>query len=128
MTRIVSNVPPGYNMLPELNGYAAHSGPYFWSKDADGGLIYGFQSDERHGNPNGVLHGGAIVTFVDTALGHICDSDSLRLVDRSAGASSQTLEDTRFPRCRGNIRGNTIAYSDRHISDVLSRRFATTWH
>jgi uncharacterized protein (TIGR00369 family) len=70
MARIVSNVPPGYNMLPELNGYAAHSGPYFWSKDADGGLIYGFQSDERHGNPNGVLHGGAIVTFVDTALGH----------------------------------------------------------
>ena len=70
MARIVSNVPPGYNILPELNGYAAHSGPYFWSKDADGGLIYGFQSDERHGNPNGVLHGGAIVTFVDTALGH----------------------------------------------------------
>ena len=70
MARIVSNVPPGYNMLPELNGYAAHSGPYFWSKDADGGLSYGFQSDERHGNPNGVLHGGAIVTFVDTALGH----------------------------------------------------------
>ena len=70
MARIASNVPPGYNMLPELNGYAAHSGPYFWSKDADGGLIYGFQSDERHGNPNGVLHGGAIVTFVDTALGH----------------------------------------------------------
>ena len=70
MARIVSNVPPGYNMLPELNGYAAHSGPYFWSKDADGGLIYGFQSDERHGNPNGVLDGGAIVTFVDTALGH----------------------------------------------------------
>ena len=57
-------------MLPELNGYAAYSGPYFWSKGADGGLIYGFQSDERHGNPNGVLHGGAIVTFVDTALGH----------------------------------------------------------
>jgi len=70
MARIVSNVPPGYNILPELNGYAAHSGPYFWSKDADGGLIYGFQSDERHGNPNGVLHGGAIVTFVDTVLGH----------------------------------------------------------
>ena len=70
MARIVSSVPPGYNMLPELDGYAGHSGPYFWSKDADGGLIYGFQSDERHGNPNGVLHGGAIVTFVDTALGH----------------------------------------------------------
>jgi hypothetical protein len=49
MARIVSNVPPGYNMLPELNGYAAHSGPHFWSKDAEGGsLIYGFQSDERH--------------------------------------------------------------------------------
>jgi hypothetical protein len=48
MARIVSNVPPGYNMLPELNGYAAHSGLHFWSKDAEGGsLIYGFQSDER---------------------------------------------------------------------------------
>ena len=24
----------------------------------------------RHGNPNGVMHGAAIVTFVDTILGH----------------------------------------------------------
>jgi acyl-coenzyme A thioesterase PaaI-like protein len=65
-----SNVPLGYSALQESEGYIALSGPYFWARDAVGGFIYGFRSDDRHGNPNGVLHGAAIVTFVDTILGH----------------------------------------------------------
>lgn len=57
--------PEGFALLKPNEGYIAVSGPYY---RASGGL-YGFQSDERHGNPNGVLHGGAILTFVDTVLG-----------------------------------------------------------
>jgi uncharacterized protein (TIGR00369 family) len=62
--------PPGFTPFPDMGGYMQHSGPYCWAKDAAGEFIYGFQSDARHGNPNGVLHGGAIVAFVDTFLGH----------------------------------------------------------
>jgi uncharacterized protein (TIGR00369 family) len=51
-------------------GFIDHNGPYFWGKDAAGEFVYGFQSDARHGNPNGVLHGGAVTAFVDTFLGH----------------------------------------------------------
>lgn len=62
--------PPGYSALREIEGYVALSGPYFCAKNIKGDFTYGFQSDDRHGNPNGVLHGAAIVTFVDTILGH----------------------------------------------------------
>lgn len=58
--------PEGFSLLKPNEGYIAVSGPYY---RATGGGLYGFQSDERHGNPNGVLHGGAILTFVDTVLG-----------------------------------------------------------
>ncbi|MFO1082003.1 MAG: PaaI family thioesterase [Reyranellaceae bacterium] len=51
-------------------GFIGHNGPYFWGTDPAGEFVYGFQSDDRHGNPNGVLHGAAITAFVDTFLGH----------------------------------------------------------
>ena len=119
MARIVSNVPPGYNMLPELSGYAAHSGPYFWSKDADGGLSYGFQSDERHGNPNGVLHGGAIVTFVDTALGHTVLTATGR---RCATVALDNQFVTAIPPARGSKRGCEFANSRRHSLSSMPRQ------
>jgi uncharacterized protein (TIGR00369 family) len=54
----------------ENGGFIAHNGPYYWAKEPSGEFVYGFQSDARHGNPNGVLHGAAVTTFVDTFLGH----------------------------------------------------------
>ncbi|MFN3854241.1 MAG: PaaI family thioesterase [Phreatobacter sp.] len=57
--------PEGFQLLRPIDGFIGVAGPYY---RAAGGL-YGFQSDARHGNPNGVLHGGAILTFVDTVLG-----------------------------------------------------------
>ena len=75
-TKMMGNVdmnapaPPGYSALRETEGYIALSGTYFWAKDTLGDFTYCFHSDNRHGNLNGVLHGAAIVTFVDTILGH----------------------------------------------------------
>ena len=67
----VTPMPPaGFMAFPEMGGFIAHSGPYYWAKEPSGEFVYGFQSDARHGNPNGVLHGAAIVAFVDTFLGH----------------------------------------------------------
>ena len=43
-------------------------GPYVRRK-TDKGYVYGFQTDDRHANINGVIHGGMLVTFMDQALG-----------------------------------------------------------
>lgn len=69
-TTMRPDIPEGYTALAEQDGYIGLSGPFFWRRDEDGRYGYGFLSDARHGNPNGVLHGAAILTFVDTILGH----------------------------------------------------------
>jgi uncharacterized protein (TIGR00369 family) len=63
-------MPAGFQPLQEVKGFIGLSGPFFWRREEKDRYVYGFPSDERHGNPNGVLHGGAILTFVDTILGH----------------------------------------------------------
>ena len=67
----------GYTQMAHKEGYIAMSGPYYWKREGDT-TIYGFQSDERHGNPNGVLHGAALLTFVDTFIGHAVVSATAR--------------------------------------------------
>jgi acyl-coenzyme A thioesterase PaaI-like protein len=52
------------------DGFVGHIGPYYWRQDSAGQHEFGFQTDARHGNPNGVLHGGAVLSFLDTILGH----------------------------------------------------------
>ncbi len=66
----MTDVPDGFQPLLESEGFIGLSGPFFWRPDNAGSPAYGFRSDSRHGNPNGVLHGAAILTFVDTILGH----------------------------------------------------------
>lgn len=61
--------PAGFQPLA-LEGFIGHNGPYYWRQDAAGEFEFGFHSDARHGNPNGVLHGGAVLAFLDTILGH----------------------------------------------------------
>ena len=63
-------------------------GPYYWRQDGDR-LVYGFQSDARHGNPNGVIHGGALTAFADTLTGH--------LIEHACGRKCATIAlDSRF--------------------------------
>lgn len=63
-------------------------GPYYWRQDGES-LVYGFQSDGRHGNPNGVIHGGALTAFADTLTGH--------LIEHSCGRKCATIAlDSRF--------------------------------
>lgn len=63
--------PAGFEPYRVTDGFIAHSGPYYWRKDEAGLLEFGFQTDARHGNPNGILHGGAVLSFLDTILGHV---------------------------------------------------------
>jgi len=67
---MTDTVPDGFKTLRNEEGFVSHNGPYYYRKDADGRVEFGFLSDERHVNPNGVLHGGSILGFLDTILGH----------------------------------------------------------
>lgn len=71
--------PAGYTPFAEGGGFIGHNGPYYWMKEPSGEFVYGFQSDSRHGNPNGVLHGAAVLAFVDTLLGHAVVSRTGRM-------------------------------------------------
>jgi len=61
--------PEGFALLPLRQGFIDYNGPYYWRRDEHGVTEYGFQSDLRHANPYGFLHGGAILGFLDTILG-----------------------------------------------------------
>jgi len=64
-------IPKGFKAFPHQEGYMALNGPYYLKDVGDGHFDYGFPSDDRHNNPNGVLHGGALFSFADSFLGHM---------------------------------------------------------
>lgn len=68
---MAASPPAGFKPFSITDGFIAHSGPYYWRKDMAGFLNFGFQMDARHANPNGVLHGGAILSFLDTIAGQV---------------------------------------------------------
>lgn len=43
-------------------------GPFYTRRETDGSYTTGFRPDERNLNSTGILHGGAIATFVDYSL------------------------------------------------------------
>jgi acyl-coenzyme A thioesterase PaaI-like protein len=71
-------IPPGYKLMLPNDGFMGCNGPYYLRRVAEGGYEYGFQSDARHRNPNNVLHGGAILGFLDTIMGHFAASSAKR--------------------------------------------------
>lgn len=63
-------IPKGFQPFDHQGGHIGLNGPYYLKDLGDGDFAYGFPSDDRHSNPNGVLHGGALFSFADTLLGH----------------------------------------------------------
>ncbi|MFO1306240.1 MAG: PaaI family thioesterase [Burkholderiales bacterium] len=49
-------------------GFISHAGPFFYRMDGDG-PAFAFPTFARHVNRNGVLQGGALMTFTDRACG-----------------------------------------------------------
>ena len=68
---MTESIPEGFRPYPLTGGFVGHTGPYFWRKDNTGDDEYGFQTDDRHGNPYGFVHGGAVLGFLDTMLGGV---------------------------------------------------------
>lgn len=72
--------PEDFELLENSSGFSAHNGPCYYRRDSE--YEFGFLSDERHANRRGVLHGGAIMGFLDISIGN-----TVRLVTGSYGVT-----------------------------------------
>jgi acyl-coenzyme A thioesterase PaaI-like protein len=72
------SIPTGFQPMTHPEGFIGHNGPYYWRRGAAGQLEFGFQTDARHSNPHGVVHGGALVGFLDTILGFVVVHETQR--------------------------------------------------
>ena len=62
------SIPPGFRELTEAAGFAAANGPWF-EKIESGRAIRGFRPGPRHANALGIVHGGMLAAFLDSAMG-----------------------------------------------------------
>jgi uncharacterized protein (TIGR00369 family) len=62
------SIPPNFRELTEASGFAAANGPWF-EKIEDGRAIRGFLPGPQHANALGIVHGGMLAAFLDSAMG-----------------------------------------------------------
>ena len=62
------SIPSGFRELTEASGFAAANGPWF-EKIEDGRAIRGFLPGPQHANALGIVHGGMLAAFLDSAMG-----------------------------------------------------------
>lgn len=60
-------IPPGFKEI-DVAGFAEANGPWFEKLEGDR-LIRGFMPEKRHANSLGIVHGGMLAAFLDSAMG-----------------------------------------------------------
>ncbi len=61
--------PAGYRPMTRPGGFEELIGPIYGAKAGDGDYRLAFRAEDRHGNPQGVVHGGMLMTLVDAVMG-----------------------------------------------------------
>ncbi|HZQ01997.1 MAG TPA: PaaI family thioesterase [Reyranella sp.] len=61
------SIPPGFKQI-DAKGFAAANGPWFERIDK-GRIVRGFLPAEQHANTLGIVHGGMLAAFLDSAMG-----------------------------------------------------------
>jgi uncharacterized protein (TIGR00369 family) len=64
----VPKVPQGFRELTDLPGFAGHNGPWYERALGDR-VIRGFVAGPQHANTLGIVHGGMMAAFLDSAMG-----------------------------------------------------------
>lgn len=62
------SVPAGFHRIVQTSGFAEANGPWF-EKIEGSRLIRGFLPGPQHANSHGIVHGGMLATFLDSAMG-----------------------------------------------------------
>lgn len=73
----------------QLDGFMGQSGP-LWTRRESDGWLYGLLAEDRHLNPAGVVHGGALATLID----HVISTVAWAACDRAPCVTVQL--DTHF--------------------------------
>ena len=73
----------------QLGGFMGNAGP-LWARREGGGWVYGLLAEDRHLNPAGVVHGGALATLID----HVLSTVAWEACDRTPCVTVQL--DTHF--------------------------------
>ena len=60
--------PPGFRELTEASGFAAANGPWF-ERIEKHRVIRAFKAGPQHANALGIVHGGMLAAFLDSAMG-----------------------------------------------------------
>lgn len=75
--------------LVDVNAFTNHVGPIL-RREVDGWPEFAMRTDARHANMRGIVHGGALMTFLDLVLG-------ATVFEHSGGKPNVTVQmDTRF--------------------------------
>lgn len=61
----LADPPGGWIELPSPGGFNHNFGPVYAIQNAEGGFAVGFRCTQRHLNPTGYCHGGALAAFTD---------------------------------------------------------------
>lgn len=56
---------PGYTIYDPVDPFEQAAGPFFWKKLADGTNHFVVRTEPRHGNRQGFIHGGFMLTMID---------------------------------------------------------------
>jgi uncharacterized protein (TIGR00369 family) len=65
----MTDIPPGFQLLPEFDEVMAGFAPIHGRRTEDGGMLLGFHVSSRHCNPRGNCHGGTWATMADVVMG-----------------------------------------------------------
>jgi len=63
-----NKIPAGFSPLGDAVGFAEANGPWFEKID-NGRLVRGFLAGPQHANSLGIVHGGMMAAFLDSAMG-----------------------------------------------------------
>ena len=121
------SIPPGFRELTDTVGFAAANGPWFEKIEGDR-LLRALRPGPQHANSHGIVHGGMLAAFLDSAMGstvfHVLKRRTVtvrltidylmpaRIGDWLQGAAELLGHDDQMAQVRGRL------YGPRH--DVLS--------
>ncbi len=116
-----NSIPEGFNPFKSISGFIDLVGSYYYGGRDGNTLRYGFMPNDDHLNTNGVVHGGALMTFADTAMGsaihHTVNGPCATISMNSefiAGANSgewieATVEITKMTRTLAFVRSDLVS-------------------
>ena len=111
-------IPPGFKEI-DIAGFAEANGPWF-EKLEGGRLIRGFMPEKRHANSLGIVHGGMLAAFLDSAMG----TAVFHALDRKAVTMRLSL-DYLGPGRIGDwlqAEGEVVSH-DEHVAQVRGRLY-----